>query len=63
MEAARGGRTIRRPERGEPDTMAKKKWLGLAALGAGLVVFGKKLVKRGPKKTAASEEPPKEESG
>ena len=43
--------------------MAKKKWLGLAALGAGLVVFGKKLVRRGPKTTEASEEPAKEEPG
>jgi len=43
--------------------MAKKKWLGLAALGAGLVVFGKKLVRRGPKKTGTAEEPAKEESG
>ncbi|MFH1330405.1 MAG: hypothetical protein ABIJ48_07140 [Actinomycetota bacterium] len=41
--------------------MAKKKWLGLAALGAGLVVLAKKLVGRGPKKTETSEEPAKEE--
>lgn len=43
--------------------MAKKKWFGLAALGAGLFVFGKKLVGRGPKKTGTSEEPAKEEGG
>jgi len=41
--------------------MAKKKWLGLAALGAALVVFGKRLVGRGPKKARTSEEPGKEE--
>jgi hypothetical protein len=41
--------------------MAKKQWFGLAALGAGLVVFGKKLVGRGPKKAGTSEEAAKEE--
>ncbi len=40
--------------------MAKKKWLGLASLAAALVVFARKLAKRGPKKTGASEEPAKD---
>jgi hypothetical protein len=43
--------------------MAKKKWLGLAALGAGLIVLGKKLVGRGPKKSPTAEEPAKEKTG
>jgi hypothetical protein len=40
--------------------MAKKKWLGLAALGAALAVLGKKLIGRGPKKAAPEEQPPSE---
>jgi hypothetical protein len=61
MTVTRADRSIQGTRKGEPETMAKKKWLGLAALGAALVLFGKKLVGRGPKKTGMSEEPPKEE--
>jgi len=41
--------------------MVKKKWLGLAALGAALVLFEKKLIGEGPKKTETAEQPAKEE--
>jgi hypothetical protein len=41
--------------------MAKKKWFGLAAVGAALALLGKKLVGGGTKKTGTSGEPAKEE--
>ncbi len=61
MKAARTDGSVQKTRKGEPEIMAKKKWLGLAALGAGLVVFGRKLVGRGPKKAGTSEESGKEE--
>ena len=41
--------------------MVKKKWFGLAALGASLVVFAKKLLGRGPKKTETADKPAEEQ--